>query len=209
MQISTKAIQGVTQFTFEISLDEPASSATPVNVTWAVDLANSDVDASDFVAGSAMSGTVTFSDPQNPNALTQTLTLSVQGDLTVEAAEAFEVAILSTSLGELGRDRAAGTILGDDGQIDGTVWNDLNQSGSQDSGDTPAAGVSIYIDGNNDGQLNPGESQQITDGNGGYSFPVNPGSYTLRLDLTAIRTKPSQPLSLEPLTRMSIHQVRY
>ncbi|MDB4374531.1 tandem-95 repeat protein [bacterium] len=176
---------GVTQFTFEISLDEPASSATPVDVTWAVDLANSDVDASDFVAGSAMSGTVTFSDPQNPNALTQTLTLSVQGDLTVEAAEAFEVAILSTSLGELGRDRAVGTILGDDGQIDGTVWNDLNQSGSQDSGDTPAAGVSIYIDGNNDGQFNPGESQQITDGNGGYSFPVNPGSYTLRLDLTA------------------------
>lgn len=176
---------GITDFTFEISLDEPAASASPVNVTWAVDLANSDVDASDFAAGSALSGTVTFNDPQNPNALTQTLTLSVQGDLTVEATEAFEVAILSTSLGELGRDRAGGTIIGDDGQINGTVWNDLNQSGSQDSGDTPATGVSIYIDTNDDGQFNSGEPQQITDGNGGYSFAVDPGSYVLRLDLTA------------------------
>ena len=176
---------GVTQFTFEISLDEPASSATPVDVTWAVDLANSDVDATDFVAGSALSGTVTFNDPQNPNALTQTLTLSVQGDLTVEATEAFQVAILSTTLGELGRAQADGTVIGDDAQIDGTIWNDLNQSGSQDAGDTPAAGISIYIDANNDGQLNSGEPQQVTDANGGYSFSVDPGNYILRLDLNS------------------------
>lgn len=65
-------------------------------------------------------------------------------------------------------------------QIQGTKWNDLNGNGVQDEGETGLSGWTIYLDQNNNGQLDPGEQFTITDADGNYSFTdLEPGTYTV------------------------------
>jgi len=64
--------------------------------------------------------------------------------------------------------------------ISGHVFNDQNGNGKTD-GDPGEAGVTIYLDKNNNGKFDLGEKSTITDGNGDYSFnTLTPGTYYVR-----------------------------
>ena len=66
------------------------------------------------------------------------------------------------------------------GEIQGSKWNDLNGDGVRDAGEVGLAGWTIYLDNNQNGQLDAGEISTITDANGNYSFTnLNPGTYTV------------------------------
>jgi Ca2+-binding RTX toxin-like protein len=73
----------------------------------------------------------------------------------------------------------------DDGQIRGTKWNDINGNGQRDTvpgvGLEPGvAGVTIYIDANNNGELNAGEPSTTTMADNPTTTTVNEaGMYTL------------------------------
>src|SRR5690348_4911233 len=54
--------------------------------------------------------------------------------------------------------------------IQGTVYNDVNASKTRDAGDTPLAGVKVYVDFNMDGTLDAGEPTAVTDSSGTYRF---------------------------------------
>ena len=65
--------------------------------------------------------------------------------------------------------------------ISGTAWNDLNGNGVQEtgvSGEPGQAGRTIYLDANNNGQLDAGERSTTTAADGSYEFyDVTPGTY--------------------------------
>jgi hypothetical protein len=47
-------------------------------------------------------------------------------------------------------------------EIRGTKWNDLNGDGLRDTGEPGLAGVTVYLDGNNNGVLDTGELSAVT-----------------------------------------------
>jgi hypothetical protein len=65
-------------------------------------------------------------------------------------------------------------------QISGVVFNDLNQTGKLEPGNTGLAGWIIFIDLHGDGQLHEDDPIAVTDASGGYSFSgLDPGTYTV------------------------------
>ena len=64
--------------------------------------------------------------------------------------------------------------------ISGTVFNDLDGKGSPGDMNPSLAGVTVYLDARNDGQLDPGDPSTTTDSSGNYQFVVAPGTYTVR-----------------------------
>jgi hypothetical protein len=61
-------------------------------------------------------------------------------------------------------------------------WDDYkNALGSHDADEPGVAGITIYLDTNNNGQLDGGEPSTVTDANGNYSFTMLPaGTYHVR-----------------------------
>ncbi len=122
---------GLTPFTFNINLDDPATSSMSVN--WAV-VASSDTDADDF-GGILPSGVATFSTGQT----SQTISIDVSGDNEGEFDEAFTVELTGNSVGVIRTGVAFGNVRNDDfcgtnitlidGQIfiDGTNQSDVAQ----------------------------------------------------------------------------------
>jgi hypothetical protein len=67
------------------------------------------------------------------------------------------------------------------GSIAGQKFHDLNGNGLKDPGEPGLPGWTIYLDGNNNGQLDPGEVSAVTDAFGNYRFDqLRPGSYVVR-----------------------------
>src|SRR4051812_47482355 len=67
------------------------------------------------------------------------------------------------------------------GSIAGTTYEDRNASGSKDAGEPNIPGRTVYIDANNNAQLDAGETSLLSDANGAYKFlNLTPGSYTIR-----------------------------
>ena len=67
------------------------------------------------------------------------------------------------------------------GSISGVVFRDFYLNGAQDSGEPGLAGQTVFLDTNNNGVLDAGETSTTTASNGAYSFPgLAPGSYTVR-----------------------------
>ncbi|MEG4090313.1 SdrD B-like domain-containing protein [Microcoleus sp. Pol12B4] len=68
------------------------------------------------------------------------------------------------------------------GRISGRKFNDLNRNGRPDAlSDQTQPGVTIFLDQNNNGQLDSGELQTQTDSLGGYSFSnLPPATYTVQ-----------------------------
>lgn len=54
--------------------------------------------------------------------------------------------------------------------ISGVVFDDLNGDGIQDVGEGPVVGWIVYLDADNDGQLDPAEVSDTTDATGHYAF---------------------------------------
>ena len=66
-------------------------------------------------------------------------------------------------------------------RIQGTKWNDLDGDSTRDAGEPGLAGWTIYLDLNNNGQLNGGEPSRVTDGSGNYEFTgLAAGTYNVR-----------------------------
>jgi hypothetical protein len=81
------------------------------------------------------------------------------------------------------------------GEIDGTVFNDLNGNRTRDAGEPGLPGVTVFLDLNNDNTLDPGDRSTTTDAQGHYSFTgLQPGSYTVAevLPTGFIETAPPQ-----------------
>jgi len=66
------------------------------------------------------------------------------------------------------------------GELSGNIWNDLNGNGVQDAGELGLEGWTVYLDQNQNGNLDNGELSTVTDVNGDYSFlSLAPGTYTV------------------------------
>jgi ELWxxDGT repeat protein len=64
--------------------------------------------------------------------------------------------------------------------INGVKWNDANVNGKQDDGELGLPGWVVYLDQNQNGQLDKGEKSTITDGMGKYSFlALDAGTYNV------------------------------
>src|ERR1019366_1487213 len=73
------------------------------------------------------------------------------------------------------------TTTGATGSISGTIFNDANGNGKQDSGETGISGWIVYNDANNNGKLDIGELSTTTDTSGAYTFPgLAAGKYKIR-----------------------------
>lgn len=72
-------------------------------------------------------------------------------------------------------------VAGLTGNVSGTKRIDEDGSGDVSAPDTPFAGVTIYIDANNNGQFDAGEQNTTTDAQGEYEFADLPeGDYIIR-----------------------------
>ncbi len=77
------------------------------------------------------------------------------------------------------------TILPTPGQIQGTVWNDLDGNGIHGSAEPGLEGWEIYIDANGNEAWDDGERWTTSDANGAYVFDeLSPGDYNIREVLT-------------------------
>jgi hypothetical protein len=64
----------------------------------------------------------------------------------------------------------------------GTVFNDLNASGVQNTGEAGMAGWQVYLDTNGDGKHQRREPAVLTDSAGGFAFnTLAPGTYLVRI----------------------------
>ena len=67
------------------------------------------------------------------------------------------------------------------GSISGAKFDDLNGDGIRQAGEPRLAGVTVFLDANNDGVLNAGEVSATTAAGGTYSFEnLAPGTYRVR-----------------------------
>jgi cyclophilin family peptidyl-prolyl cis-trans isomerase len=67
------------------------------------------------------------------------------------------------------------------GSISGTAFQDFDGNGTKNGGDLGLAGLTVFIDQNNNGVLDASEVSTTTDANGGYTFTaLDPGTYTVR-----------------------------
>ncbi|RKZ90866.1 MAG: hypothetical protein DRR19_08820 [Candidatus Parabeggiatoa sp. nov. 1] len=67
------------------------------------------------------------------------------------------------------------------GEIGGTKWDDLNGDGVRTENESGIAGVTIYLDLNDNGALDEGEPRQVTDETGKYQFSnLKVGTYVVR-----------------------------
>lgn len=60
--------------------------------------------------------------------------------------------------------------------LTGTVFNDLNRDGVRGSGESGQGGITVFVDANGNGVLDPGEISTVTAADGTYSLPVAAGN---------------------------------
>lgn len=92
----------------------------------------------------------------------------------------------------------SGLLFGERPSITGTVYSDLNLSGTLNSSDPGIGGVTVYLDQNGTGSPT-GNPIQITAANGTFAFEgLAPGSYTVRevTPLSAKATSTSSPVTV-------------
>jgi len=90
--------------------------------------------------------------------------------------------------------------------ISGTVWRDFDKDGRRDSNDSGLSGWRVYIDKDNDGKFDTGETSVLTNSSGKYTFSLGGGTYTIRLVVSSswkLTTKSSHLLSMSPGTTSS------
>jgi hypothetical protein len=69
-------------------------------------------------------------------------------------------------------------------KISGFVFNDANANGTKGSTESNLSGWRVYIDANNNGMYDSGETSVLTDTSGNYSFTFNtPGTYIVSVQL--------------------------
>jgi hypothetical protein len=66
------------------------------------------------------------------------------------------------------------------GTISGVAFRDYDADGTRDAGEPGVSNVTLFLDTNNNGTLDGGETTTLSLGNGTYSFSVAPGTYNVR-----------------------------
>ena len=85
----------------------------------------------------------------------------------------------------------------DPGTINGYKWHDLNQNGVFETDESGIEGWTIYLDSNQNGQLDDGETSTVTDADGFYSFTdLGFGTYTVA-EQAEPRWKQTYPTAVE------------
>jgi len=80
--------------------------------------------------------------------------------------------------------------------IKGTVWMDANKNKKFDSSEGGLPGWSLYLDQNNNGVLDAGETSTVTDANGNYRFFNLPaGKYVVRVMQASSKYRLTAPAS--------------
>ncbi len=88
--------------------------------------------------------------------------------------------------------------------IRGTKWNDLNGDGVKDAGEPGLEGWTIYLDENQNGHLDPGETSTMTAPDGSYAFVDRmPGDYDVREILQPMWIQTSPPGGVHALSLIS------
>ncbi len=89
--------------------------------------------------------------------------------------------LLSLSSNLLDQDAGLGLVIAQQaaaGEIQGTLWNDVDANGVQDPGETGLSGWTVYLDLDQNGQQDGGDPTQTTDAAGNYIFSgLDPGAY--------------------------------
>lgn len=83
--------------------------------------------------------------------------------------------------------------------IDGTVFNDANDNGQQDSGEAGIAGRTVFLDTDGSGTPDNKNPSTVTDANGNFTFSgIAPGSYTVKEVLPSgeVLTTPAQTVTV-------------
>ena len=84
------------------------------------------------------------------------------------------------------------------GNIEGIKWKDLNNDGIKSNNEPGFSGQLIYIDKNQNGQLDAGDISTTTDDNGFYSFEgLAPGNYTIS-EFVEVGWQSTSPKYLDP-----------
>jgi hypothetical protein len=72
------------------------------------------------------------------------------------------------------------TVNDNDVELAGLVWNDANGDSNRTSDEPGLEGWTVYLDTNQNGQLDDGETSTLTSGDGRYRFTdLRPGTYTV------------------------------
>jgi VCBS repeat-containing protein len=71
------------------------------------------------------------------------------------------------------------------GTLTGTKFNDADGDGTHDSGEAGVSGIKVYIDANGNGAYDSGETYTTTDSDGNFLLQVEPGTYTVRAELSS------------------------
>ena len=95
--------------------------------------------------------------------------------LTAPASGFYSVPI--TELDDVsGKDFANGPGVAAVGAITGIVFSDTNANAKQDAGEKGLAGVTVYIDANNNGKLDATETHTLTSASGAFTFTNEPAA---------------------------------
>ncbi|BAZ10924.1 hypothetical protein NIES4071_27480 [Calothrix sp. NIES-4071] len=71
-------------------------------------------------------------------------------------------------------------IQDNDVEIRGIAWNDINGNSIKDNGESTLPGWRVYLDANNNSQLDASETSTLTDSQGTYTFnDLRPGTYNV------------------------------
>jgi hypothetical protein len=92
------------------------------------------------------------------------------------------------------QDAVINFVNGQLGQINGRVFADVNRDGQEVRGEPGLADVTVYLDLNGNGRLDPEEPSVVTGPDGGYAFANLPdGSYQVRVDVGPHRRVTTHP----------------
>lgn len=190
----TEGNSGDTKFDFSVRLSRPVDAEVNVQVDTIDDSAT--VADNDY---RPITGQILTFQPGGP--LTQTVSVSVVGDLEFEPDESFIVRLSELQSADnsitIAEAEGRGTILNDDtGALRGAKFEDFNGNGQWDRSPTAdeepgVAEVTIFLDIDNDGELDVGEPSTQTreddpstddiDETGYYAFQdLQPGTYVVR-----------------------------
>jgi phage baseplate assembly protein gpV len=150
--------------------------------TVTVNYATSNGTAAAGVSYTATSGTLTFANGVS----SQSFTIPILSTAAGKGNQTVNLMINSPTGGAtLGSQTTAVLTLIDNtastSTINGTVFQDINTNGVQDSGEPAIAGQMLYIDLDGSGVLKAGDPTATTDANGNYQFTgLGAGTYTIR-----------------------------
>ena len=172
--VTVNELDAPTNAVFTVSL----SAASGQQVT--VQFATADSTAQQPFDYTSQTGTVTFAAGET----SKLITISVRGDNTDEQNETFQVNLTNATNATLAKAGGVATIIDDDlpgevgaSSLSGKVFADVNNSGTQDTGEKPMSGVTIQLADSTGTNI---IRTTTTDASGSYFFlDLAPGNYTI------------------------------